>query len=54
MRKMKDHQMENILLIILALLTTDVNFAYWPLMQFLFSPNANLKDGVCKFVVSFA
>ena len=38
----------------LALLTTDVIFAYWPLPQFLISPNANLKDGVCKFVVSFA
>ena len=38
----------------LALLTTDVSFAYWPLLQFLLSPNAYLKDGVCKFVVSFA
>ena len=45
---------ENHMLIILALLTTDVIFAYWPLLQFLLSPNAFLKDGVCKFVVSFA
>ena len=37
----------------LALLTTDVIFAYWPLLQFLLSPNAYLKDGVYKFVVSF-
>ena len=37
----------------LALLTTDVNFAYWPLLQFLNSPNAYLKYGVCKSVVSF-
>ena len=27
---------------------------YWPLLQLLFSPNAYLKDGACKFVVSFA
>ena len=45
---------KNQMLTILALLTTDVNFAYWPLFQFLLSPNAYLKDGVCKFVVSFA
>ena len=32
----------------------DVDFAYWPLLKFLLSPNAFLKDGVCKFVVSFA
>ena len=38
----------------LVLLTTDVIFAYSPLLQFLLSPNAYLKDGVCKFVVSFA
>ena len=38
----------------LALLTMDVILAYWPLLQFLLSPNAYLKDGVCKFVVSFA
>ena len=31
-----------------------INFAYWPLLQFLLSLNAYLKDGVCKFVVSFA
>ena len=54
MRKMKDHQTKNQMLIILALLTTDVIFAYWPLLQFLLSPNACLKDGVFKFVVSFA
>ena len=29
MRKVKDHQTENHMLIILALRTTDVNFAYW-------------------------
>ena len=38
----------------LALLTTDVIFAYWPLVQFFLSPNAYLKDDVCNFVVSFA
>ena len=54
MMKMKDHQTKNHMLIILALLTTDVKFAYWPLLQFMLSPNAYLKDGVCKFVVSFA
>ena len=54
MRKMKDHQTKNHMLIILAFLTTDVNCAYWPLLQFLLSTNAYLKDGVCKFVVSFA
>ena len=37
----------------LALLTTDVIFAYGPLLQFLLSPNAYFKDSVCKFVVSF-
>ena len=42
------------MLIILALLTTNVIFAYWPLLQFLLSPNAYLKDGVWNFVVSFA
>ena len=41
---------ENHMLIILALLTTDAIFAYWPLLQFLLSPNAYLKDGFCKFV----
>ena len=35
-------------------LTTDVIFTYLPLLQFLLSPNTYLKDGVCKFVVSFA
>ena len=38
----------------LALLTTDVIFAYWSLLQFLLSQNAYLKDGVGKFLVSFA
>ena len=38
----------------LALLSTDVIIAYWPLLQFLLSQNAYLKDGVCKCVVSFA
>ena len=37
----------------LALLTTDAIFAYWPLLQFLLSPNAYLKDSVYKFI-SFA
>ena len=32
----------------------DVIFAYWPLLQFLLSQNTYLKDGVCKFVLSFA
>ena len=45
---------ENHMLIILALRTTDVIFAYWPLLQFLLSPNVYLKDGVWNFVVSFA
>ena len=54
MRKMNEHQTQNHLIIILALLTTDVNFAYWSLLQFLLSSNAYLKDGVCKFVVIFA
>ena len=46
---MKDHQTKNHMLIILVLLTTDVIFAYWPLLQFLLSPNAYLKDSVVKF-----
>ena len=41
------------LLIILALLATGVNFVYWPPLQKLLSSNANLKDGVSLFVVSF-
>ena len=52
--KMKDRQTKNHMLIISALFTTGVIFAYWPLLQFLLSPNAYLKDGVWKFVVSFA
>ena len=44
---------EKHMLLILAISTTDVNFAYWPLLQFLLSPNADLKDGVCNFVVLF-
>ena len=52
--EMKDHQTINHMLVILALITNDVNFANWPLLQFLLSPNAYLKDGVCKFMVSFA
>ena len=51
---MLDHQTKNHMLIILALLTKDVDFAYLPFLQFFISPNAYLKDGVCKFVVSFA
>ena len=31
---------------IFASLTTDVNFAYWPILQLLLSPNAYLKDDV--------
>ena len=54
MRKMKNHQTKNHILITSALLTTGVIFAYWPLLQFLLSPDANLKDDVWKFVVSFA
>ena len=54
MRKMKDHQTKNHMLIILALFKTDVIFAYWPLLQFLLSPNAYLKYGVWNFVVLFA
>ena len=45
---------ENHMLIILALLTAGVIFAYWPLLQFLLSHNAYLKDGVWNFEVSFA
>ena len=52
--KMKDRQKKKHMLIILALLTTDVIFAHWPLLQFLLSPSAYLKDGACKFVVSLA
>ena len=29
------------------------DFAYWPLMHFLLSPNAYYKDGVWNYVVSF-
>ena len=43
---MKDHQMKNRMLVTLALLTTDVIFAYWHLLQFLLSLDAYLKDGV--------
>ena len=53
-KKMENHQMKYHMLIILALLTRDVIFAYWPLLQFLLSPNAYLTDDVSKFVVSFA
>ena len=53
MRKMKDHQTKYHMLVILALITTDVIFANWPLLQFLLSPNAYLKDGVWNSVVSF-
>ena len=54
MRKMKDQQTKNHMLIILALLSTDVIFAYRPLLQFLLSSNAYLKDGVWNFMLSFA
>ena len=50
----KNAHTKNHMLIILALLTTDVIFAYWPLLQFLLSQNAYLKDGVWKFVISSA
>ena len=30
------------------------DFAYWPLLQFLLTQNAYLKDSVWNFVVSFA
>ena len=43
---MKDHKTKKHMFIILALLTTGVIFAYWPLLQFLLSPKAYLKDGV--------
>ena len=35
-------------------ITIDVNFAYWPLLQFLLSSKAYLMDGVGKFMFSFA
>ena len=54
MRKLKDYQTKNHMLIISALLTTGVSFADRPLLQFLLSPNAYLKDGVWNFVASFA
>ena len=54
MRKMKDHQTKNHMLIISVFLTAGVISAYWPLLHFLLSPNAYLKDGVWNFVVSFA
>ena len=53
-RKMKDHKTKLHLLVIFALLTMDVNFAFWPFLQLLLSPNEYLKNGVCYFVVSFA
>ena len=53
MGKMLDHQTKTQMIIILALLTTDVIFAYWLLLLFLLSTNAFSKDDVCKFVVSF-
>ena len=31
-----------------------MNFTYWPLLQFLLSPIAYLKDGIFKLVVLFA
>ena len=31
---------------------TDVNFAYWPILQLLLSPNAYLKDGVVSFTLN--
>ena len=40
-RKMKEQQAQHHMLIILPLRTTDVNFADWPLLQFLLSSNAN-------------
>ena len=40
--------------VIFALLLMEVNFTYWPLLQFLSVPQVYLKDGVCKFPVSFA
>ena len=45
---------KNHMLINLALLTTDEIFTYWPLLQFLLSPNAYFKVDFCKIVVSFA
>ena len=40
---MKEYQ---ICLPLFASLITDVNFAYWPILQLLLSPNAYSKDGV--------
>ena len=54
MRKMKDHQTKYHIFIILALLTTDVIFANWPLLQVSLSQNAYLNYGVWNFVVLFA
>ena len=54
MRKIRDRQTKKHMLITLALLTTGVVFAYWPILQILLSPHAYLKDGVWNFVVSFA
>ena len=33
--------------VIFALLITDVNFAYWTLLQMLFSTNVYLNDAIC-------
>ena len=49
MRKMKDQQTKNHKLIILALLTTAVIFAYWILLQFFLSPKYLFKGWRLKF-----
>ena len=54
MGKMKDQQTKNHMLIILALLTMGVIFCLLTTPAILALPNAHLKDGICKFVVSFA
>ena len=47
MKDQKDNAKTH-MLAIFALLTMDVIFAYWPFLQSMLSPNAYLKDGVCK------
>ena len=43
MHEEDEKQQKNHMLIILALPTTDVIFAYWPLLQFLLSPKCLFK-----------
>ena len=37
---------------VFASLISDVNFAYWPILQVLLSPNAYLKNGVVSYTLN--